>query len=551
MGFNTPLEDYSPTRYCSPKRVGVGSKFGDTRADRAGRSRFQIRSHRGDTAVDWFVRLSRQRLHDERLACPDSFIVFPLAMFHHPQLSNKGRPFFACPTCVLTAPSFEREVVVPMKLTYAILHHAPPHAALILGFLLVYSALVVYVRSTCWRDPTSHFFQPHRAHAPSYSTARIRQARQYADSAAKGRPEHGPRIHPPELCVGVPSVQREGISYLKATLGSLQHGLAEDERARLQFVVLLAHSNQTEHTDYGQPWLVNMADSLPSYHDDPDRLALARLMEANQTHAVKSKFDYSILMEECARTGAPYMLLVEDDVIFLDGWRHRAVEAMSVATMASWEAAHRDFLYLRLFYYEALLGWNMESWPRYTAWSTFFVAILLTLLHLTRRFVASTRRYLTRPVFLLTLGLFTPLLLLLFFTAGANCLFPQAPGVHLMPANACCGQGLVFPLSTVLAELLPLFRRNRWSGSPTDSFIEDYADASGGLRWALTPVLMQHVGSKSTYETRKSRYGNMTPSDIWNFAFETNDVGRLAEEHILANKPWGGSRRGDDSRVWV
>ncbi|KAG6006665.1 hypothetical protein E4U21_006810 [Claviceps maximensis] len=425
-----------------------------------------------------------------------------------------------------------------MKLTHMILHHGPPYAALVLGFLLMYSALVVYVRSSCWRDPTSQFFQARRAHAPSYSTDRIRQAREYAEAIDKRWREHRAPAHPPELCIGVPSVQRDGISYLKATMGSLHHGLSKDERARLRFVVLLAHTNQTKHSDHAQPWLVQMADSLPSYHDTPERLALARLMEDNQTHAVKSKFDYSILMEECAMSGAPYMLLIEDDVVFLDGWRHRTMEAISIATMGSWEAAHTDFLYLRLFYYEALLGWNIESWPRYTTWSTLFAASILCLLQLVRRYMASTRRYITRPVFILTLGLFTPLLLLLFFTAGANCLFPQPPGVRLMPANACCGQGLVFPVSTVLTELLPLFRENRWSGSPTDSFIEDYADATGGLRWALTPVVMQHVGSKSTYETHESSYGDMTPGDIWNFAFETNDVGRLAEEHLLVNEPW-------------
>ncbi|KAG5912606.1 hypothetical protein E4U53_005253, partial [Claviceps sorghi] len=229
-----------------------------------------------------------------------------------------------------------------MKLTHAILHHAPPHAALVLGFFLMYSALVVYVRSTCWRDPTSQFFQEERAHAPSYSTERIRQARQYADLVARGRREHDARIQPPELCIGVPSVRRDGISYLKSTLGSLQHGLNEKERAGLRFVVLLAHTNQTEHGDHGQPWLVKMADRLPSYHDTPERLALARLMEDNQTHAVKSKFDYSILMEECVQSGAPYMLLVEDDVVFLDGWRHRTVKAVATATTESWEAAHTN-----------------------------------------------------------------------------------------------------------------------------------------------------------------------------------------------------------------
>ncbi|KAG5969441.1 hypothetical protein E4U58_001443, partial [Claviceps cyperi] len=149
-------------------------------------------------------------------------------------------------------------------------------------------------------------------------------------------------IRSPELCIGIPSVQRAGISYLKVTLGSLQHGLRDEERDRLRFVVLLAHTNQTQHTDHGEPWLVKMVDSLPSYHDSAERLALAMRMEENRSHAVKSKFDYSILMEECAKLAAPYMLLVEDDVVFLDGWRHRTVKAISTAMMKSWEAAQSD-----------------------------------------------------------------------------------------------------------------------------------------------------------------------------------------------------------------
>lgn len=149
------------------------------------------------------------------------------------------------------------------------------------------------------------------------------------------------RRNPPELCVGVPSVRRD-ISYLKSTLGSLQHGLSGEERSGLYFVVLLAHTNKGIHPDYGQSWLTNMADRLPSYDDNPEQLALAEKMEANQSHGTKSKFDYSIVMEECARTGAPYILIVEDDVVFLDGWRHRTMRALNVATTKSWEAGHPD-----------------------------------------------------------------------------------------------------------------------------------------------------------------------------------------------------------------
>ncbi|RYP82753.1 hypothetical protein DL769_001562 [Monosporascus sp. CRB-8-3] len=373
-----------------------------------------------------------------------------------------------------------------------------------------YSSLIGYLRSRCWKDPTSKFFQAQRAYLPTYSAHRVQQAVQYADLVGTEQRAQRSRRNPPELCIGVPSVQRDGISYLKSTLGSLQHGLSAEERAGLSFIVLLAHTDQKRHPDYGQPWLASMVDKLPSYQDDPERLALAKVMELNQTHAPKSKFDYSIVMEECEKTGAAYILIVEDDV----------------------EAEHTNFLYLRLFYYEGLLGWDSESWPTYLGSSLAVIAGVLWLLLLTRRYIPAARLYLTRSVFLSTTLVFMPLLILLFFAAGGNCVLPQPAGVHLMPKNACCGQGLVFPHETVADELLPLFRSNRWSQVPTDSFIEQHADATGALRWALTPVVMQHVGGRSSHGVQRGTYGVMTPSHIWNFGFEGNDAGSLAAEHL-------------------
>ncbi|KAI1376889.1 hypothetical protein F4677DRAFT_418431 [Hypoxylon crocopeplum] len=409
-----------------------------------------------------------------------------------------------------------------------------PSIGLTLGFLFIYTLLIGYIRSTCWKDPTSIFFQAQRAHSPTYSAHRIQEAVRYADLAGTEQPAQGSRINPPELCVGVPSVQREGISYLKSTLGSLQHGLSAEERAGLRFVVLLAHTDQTEHSDFDQPWLV-MADQLPSYNDDPQRLALAKAMELNQTHGTKAKFDYSIVMEECEKTGAPYILIVEDDVVFLDGWRHRTMQALDRATTKSWEAGHTDFLYLRLFYYEGLLGWNSESWPTYLGSSLAATTGVLCLLLLTRRFIPAARLHLTRSVFLLVALVFAPLLIVLVFAAGGNCALPRPAGVHLMPENACCGQGLVFPRATVADELMPHFRANRWSEVPTDSFIEEYADATGTLRWALTPVVMQHVGGRSSHGAFRGTLGDMMPSRLWNYGFEENDADSLAAEHWRVN----------------
>ncbi|KAI1322913.1 hypothetical protein F5Y16DRAFT_24139 [Xylariaceae sp. FL0255] len=408
-------------------------------------------------------------------------------------------------------------------------------ATLILGFLVFYSLLFTYSRSTCWRDPTSAFFQAERAHEPTYSGHRIEQSLAFADRLNAQLPETVPHppvndTSPPQLCVGIPSVERDGISYLKSTLGSLQEGLTEKERDSIYFVVFLAHIDQQEHNDYNQPWLVNMADALPMYSN----LDIAKLM-VNQNHGVKAKFDYSVVLDECEKTGAPYILMIEDDVVFMDGWWHRTGKALDTITSLSWGSGHDDFLYLRLFYYEGLLGWNSESWRSYTFWSIIATTAALCASLTTRRLVPSSRPYLSRLGLFLIVFVFTPMLIVLYFLSGGNCVDPRPTGVHLMPDHACCGQGLVFPRTKVTKELLPHFRRERWSDVPTDSFIERHADATGGLRYALTPVVMQHVGGQSSHNV--NRGGGLTPTKLWNFNFEKFDAAKLATEHKLATNP--------------
>lgn len=229
---------------------------------------------------------------------------------------------------------------VTMLLPY---HFYLPEIRLFLYFLCVYCLVTVYLRSTCWRDPSSVFFQAERAHVPDYSTVRVDQATGYIDDIASISTvtKHGPHT-PPTLCVGVASVQRDGISYLKSTIGSLQHGLSQQEREAVYFTVLLAHTDQSRHQDFGEPWLANAADKLSSYHDDPERLKLARAFEKNKTHAPKSKFDYSVVLEECVKTDAPYILMLEDDIVALDGWYHRTMDALDHVAAKTKESGHQS-----------------------------------------------------------------------------------------------------------------------------------------------------------------------------------------------------------------
>lgn len=146
----------------------------------------------------------------------------------------------------------------------------------------------------------------------------------------------------PELCIGIPSLQRHGISYLKSALGSLQQGLSPEERASLHFLVFLAHVNQEEHSDHGEPWLSAMTDSLPSYQDHSRRLRAIKDIERKHSHGIKAKFDYSVVLEECLKTGAPYILVAEDDVVFMRGWLPRTMQALDEAAGKTRQMGHEN-----------------------------------------------------------------------------------------------------------------------------------------------------------------------------------------------------------------
>lgn len=133
-----------------------------------------------------------------------------------------------------------------------------------------------------------------------YSAHRIQQARRYADSTGMGKLSQGARRHPPELCVGVPSVEREGIPYLKATMGSLQHGLGEKERARLRFARLAG-----SHEPAGPcgPW---PAVTFPRWPTTSLSIMTTRKdwpwpnsWKATKATQSSPNSTYSIVMEEC------------------------------------------------------------------------------------------------------------------------------------------------------------------------------------------------------------------------------------------------------------
>ncbi|XXH02135.1 hypothetical protein Hte_008503 [Hypoxylon texense] len=404
----------------------------------------------------------------------------------------------------------------------------------LLGFLVCYALVAAYLRSRCYRDPSSVFFRPESARVLTYSAFRKAQAQKFGDLAALHSPPKFSNATTPELCIGVASVSRRGFSYLKETLGSILEGLDSLERQRIYLVVFLAHADQSQHEDFLQPWLLSMADGLPTYPDDPEIMNLVRQLEADggyEAHARKQKIDYTVLLDECAKVNPKYTMTLEDDVIALDGWYHRALSALRTATRKTKELGRDGFLYLRIFYDGRLLGWNSEEWPLYVESSMAIFLAQVAILAALRWRIAVVRKALTLPISFVLCGVCTPMLIGLFFAAGRNCMLPKAPGVHLMHKYGCCAQGLVFPQRQVVDHLLPLYRDTQDNHAAVDTFLEDWANNHDGLRWAVTPVLIQHVGGKSSHGAGDQALGSLTDDMPFDYSFEMNDPVRLAEEH--------------------
>lgn len=70
-----------------------------------------------------------------------------------------------------------------------------------------------------------------------------------------------------------------------------------------------------------------LADKVLVY-DEENIGYVKKLEESDKVAAEKGLFDYTYLLKACEATGAPYVMLVEDDVIAMDGWYHRTKQAL-------------------------------------------------------------------------------------------------------------------------------------------------------------------------------------------------------------------------------
>ncbi|RAH73103.1 uncharacterized protein BO66DRAFT_367625 [Aspergillus aculeatinus CBS 121060] len=383
-------------------------------------------------------------------------------------------------------------------------------------YLILCLVFLGYYHSSSYRDPTSLFFDPSRAYQKRYSSKRIAQAEAFLASASSLASPTREHQGPPAVCVGIVTVRRRGDQYVGLTVASLLDGLTETERNTMRLYLRVGNTDPKEHPIFSEKWVETLPDRLLTYsQDDPD-FGQLRAWEEGGWYRNKTIYDFTTLMKDCYETGADYVVMIEDDTLAVNGWFPSALQALD----AVHEKAARqgqEWIYLRLFYVDGLLGWNSEEWPQYLAWS-FILWALLTgtmVVFKTRVFTTQLRRFPTSAIWLAS-SLLIPGAILFFFISGRQKMWPIAPGVHEMNKYGCCSQGLVFPRAMVPRFLEQTDLTTDWL---VDMMVETIADSQGWTRWAVVPPLLQHIGATSS-----KGYGfDSSAKTIWNFRFEEYD----------------------------
>ncbi|KAF1995951.1 hypothetical protein P154DRAFT_548202 [Amniculicola lignicola CBS 123094] len=408
------------------------------------------------------------------------------------------------------------------------------YGKLISGTAVFFALIALYsLHSVSSRDPTSIFFNPRIGYKPAYSTTRKHQAENFIEAISNRTATPHPKSKATaKLCVGIPSIARKGARYLRTAVGSLLEGLTAEERNGVHLIVFIPHSDPTIHPAYTERWLPDLVDKVLEYDVSEEEMNHIKEMEqAAGLFREKGLYDYSYLVKECYKQDTPYIVMLEDDIVVMDGWYHRTVAALEeVERKSALTKASPEFLYLRLFYTEEFLGWNAEEWKSYLGYSVVATLFPTGLLLLLRSTVPSLKRV---PIYRLVILSITTCsaLILIFFSLGRATVLPLHNGVSEMPKYGCCSQGFVFPREKALT--LAKHYEERKFGF-VDVLTEEYADTHGELRWAITPSVVQHVGMKSSKVDDygpDSKFGMTVAEKIWNFRFEKFDVKELKKEH--------------------
>lgn len=408
-----------------------------------------------------------------------------------------------------------------------------PRLLISLTFCLFWIASIIWYYSYSTHDPSSFFYSKYYGHEKIYSLIREQEAEAYI-SAVDTVAGDAPGLHIPSsnplLCLGVATVARPDKQYIRATVGSILDGLTDEERAQIHFTFFIAHTNTSVHPSARESWTKSVPDTALSY-DGLDEKKILQIMQWEKDHDYISKglFDYQYLLQSCyEKTPAPYIAILEGDVLAAKGWYNRAITAaqhidsldpFSKDQTGGEDKINSQWLYLRLFYTEYYFAWNSEEWPTFLAYSVgMFFALGISLIVLRTCFPHYLSRTLSNPNLLLILFMFLPMTIGLYISLGRSTIaglsHPFPAGVQQMNNYGCCGQGFVFP-----RRLIPMLRKRideRVEGY-IDMLMERVAAMYGLQRWAVVPSVLQHIGVKSS---KGDAIADSRANMIWSYAFE-------------------------------
>jgi len=313
------------------------------------------------------------------------------------------------------------------------------------------------------------------------------------------------------MCIGVITVSRKEEQYVRNTIGSLLEDLSAEERESIHLTLSIGHTNVSQHPIYTEKWVGTLPDKILEYR--PEDVAKLEEWIENGNYQLKSVFDYMYLLKDCHATGARYVAMIEDDTIAVKGWYPRVLEALREVEEKMQSRPGQEWLYLRLFYSEHLLGWNKEDWRTYLFWSFHAWMIITTTFLVVQHNSKHAQKLLSDPAMLVISGVCIPASIALFFAYGRNSIWPLAPGVHEMNNFGCCAQGFVFPQYMVPAILEKI---SLMPNQLLDTMMESVSNDEGWARWATTPALLQSIGSVSS----KGEDFNDMAKHLWNFGFE-------------------------------
>lgn len=121
--------------------------------------------------------------------------------------------------------------------------------------------------------------------------------------------------------MGIAIVQREE-DYIRKAVASLLEGLTAEERDEIYRVVLVADANPALLQVFNQAWFQTLPGRIITYEATSEKEAslVQELGSQDLDHRAKPLHDYVKLLRSCHSTGAPFVLMLEDDVLAASEW---------------------------------------------------------------------------------------------------------------------------------------------------------------------------------------------------------------------------------------